>query len=457
MPNDNKQSSAKRAPTVAMPTTSSEAHGQYGMDGILSGTACMIMKLIYDRRQKAEPGPSNAPSTRHEDGVGDQTQQRPGTDELSIALSSRNNSRTMADVDEPQVLGQAALKASTSTANPKKTSKAAKSKATAGGGSSRKRDHDAMIDASQQDKGAPGGTAGPSSINVLASDSIASLGGSKPQRVLLPKGPGHAQPTQAGQGQEPGGLNPPGQSNHNHGNASGYVAAGKNHYRSSGLRFLTDEAFAWLSVPDQKLARSNLFMVKVMFQHIADNPDFAKNLYGFTMPHLLEEWDVVLGGIVRMAIDHRNGVPPELNHFIDNQLTRLLDYKVPVPTQPLAQEHFLVELPHTHLKVQQAGSNPFLPANVDGAVGNKRGRATEMTAQIYAFTTLAQRNEDARNKQFSQLSNLLSSQVQAQAQGIGALHAAQSRADLARDWEMRSIYSLYIKKQQILDSANEEE
>lgn len=460
MPNNNKQSSAKRAPTVAMPTTSSEAHSQSGMDGIPSGTTYMIMRLTCDRCQKAEPGPSDTPPTRHEDGLGDQTQQGSATDELSIALSSRNNSRTMADVDESQVLGHAALNASTSTTNSKKTSKAAKSKATAGGGSSRKRDHDAMIDASQQDQGAAGGTAGPSSINLLASDSVVPLGDSKPQRVLIPKRPGHAQPAQAGQGQEPGGLNPPGQSDPNHGNAGSHAAAaGANYYGeavSSGLRFLTDEALAWLSMGHQNEARRALNAVQFMLKNISE---FA-NTDGFTKKRLLEDWDVILGGMVRIVIANRDGVQLHPGGpFIDNQLSKMLGVTIAVPAHPLAHKYscFTFELPNVQENGQQAQNNPFLPNNVDGKVGGKRERATEMTAQIYAFTTLAQRNEDARNKQFSQLSNLLSSQVQAQAQGIGALHAAQARADAARDWEMKSIFSLYLKKQQILDSANEEE
>lgn len=366
----------------------------------------------------------------------------------------------MADVDESQVLGQAALKASTSTANPKKTSKAAKSKASAGGGSSRKRDHDAMIDASQQDQGAAGGTAGSSSTNLLASDSVASLEGSKPQRVLLPKGPGHAQPAQAGQGQEPGGLNPAGQRDPDQWIDGEYARIVSSHHGgavSSGVRFLTEEAFSWLPVTHRIMAQTSLEVVEMVLFHIWGGFSNSLMKLGFTKENLLQNWDTVLGGWVRVAIAHRDGVQFDLNNFIHNRLTSVLSVHIPQPAHPSECREFTVELPDPKANLLDAKKNSFLPINVDGEGGRKRERVAEITAQIYTFSTLAQRNEDARNKQFSQLSNLLSSQVQAQAQGIGALHAAQSRTDLARDWEMRSIYSLFIKKQQVLDSANEEE
>lgn len=73
----------------------------------------------------------------------------------------------------------------------------------------------------------------------------------------------------------------------------------------------------------------------------------------------------------------------------------------------------------------------------------------ELLQQINTFMRVCYRNEEARQRQITQLSSILSQQTEAHDQAFRDLQATYRRADAARDWEMMTMNSMFVKRQEM--------
>lgn len=451
MPKDKQIPTAR--PIAVLPITS-KAYGQSGMDGIRPDSSFVITRLTCNHRQGAQHGPIATPSTPHKDGVGNAEQQASTSQAPSTAIATQHNRETLID----EAITEACARASTSATDSHKKSKSAKSKGVADGGSSRKRDHDTMANASRLASAPIGGSAAPSSSKNPGHAGDNSLQANKFQRIL-PKGPG-----QGVQGQCCGGppvvVNDPAQPDPNPCVSWGQAAPGANQTPGEALPvpFLSGQVLAWLPTSLRVAANSARTYVQTLVNadeewHRKFSSDKVGTHVGIMMHEgVLQMWDATLRGLVEVATAAREGRQLDHKPMLQNDITIMLRMKIPDPDQPHGDKQFTHEPPTVSTNMEPGhndASSPIVMGMGPAVAGS--GQVVGLSEEIDTVIRMSSRNESVRHTQNARLHSLLVSQTQAHAQGFQDLQAAHRRADEARASESDMIFTMIKKRSELLE------
>lgn len=458
MPNDKHSATGK--PTAAVPTTSSKTHGQSGMEGTRPGNAFVILRLTYNHGEEPGHDAIDTPSTPHREGVRNANPNSPYAGAHALAIAFKGGRRDEID----KAITDAFEGAEAWFAESNKKSKSTKSKGGAGGGPSRKRDHDTMTNASRLANDSGGGSAAPSSSKNPAHDGDNSVQANKFQRIL-PKGPGPSQLGPARQEQGYEGLNDSGHSHPNQAVSSGQAAHGENQTPEAAppvIPFLSGQVLAWLPTNFRVAASSARSYVQAVVNYDEEwyrtNPGnpFAAQL-GITKDEtVLQEWDTTLRAFLEVATAARDGRQLDHRPILQNKLTDAMEIQLPDPDQPHGDKQFIHEQPIVPANKQPGQIHTASPIIMGmNPMGPGSGQLGDLSGDIDTAMRISSRNESVRQDQIVQLHNLLASQGRAHAQGFQDIQAAHRRADEARERECAFISTLISKRSKLRDKKED--
>lgn len=425
------------------------------MDGIRPGDESVIMKLTISHGEEPEHGSIDTPSTPHREGVGDAKQNSPGDLDRELAIARGGGSPDMSDA----AIAKARKAAKAWMAN-YKISESTKFGGGAGGGPSRKRDHDTMTNASRLADDSGGSSAGPSSKKNPAHDGDNSVQANKFQRIL-PKSPRPAQPGPSGQGQDHQASNDPEQPHANQA-FGGAAAQGANPSPGEAmpglpvLPFLPDEVLAWLPTSLRVAACNARNYVQAMVhfkeechRERSGDPSWTQTAIEKDET-VLQNWDNTLRAFVEVAIAARKGRQLDHRPILDNLLTDWMNIKLPDPDQPHGDKQ--LPLPGNMQPGTILGGSPIIMGM--NPMGGGSGPGGELSEEIATVMRISSRNESVRQTQNAQLHNLLATQSQAHAQGCQDLQAAHRRAEEAREEESDMMFTLIKKNLELLEKKD---
>lgn len=446
-------------PTAAMPSTSSEVHGLIGTYDILPGNLVLIVRLTCNHLQEPELGQTNPSSTPHKEDVGNTPQRASSSGARSAATAPQDSGHILID----ETITDAIENASTSATDSQKKPKSTNSKGVVASDRGRKRDHDAMTNATR-----PANKSGGSAIQASRSDSTRDGGNTFPStkfRPILPKATAPAQPGTVDYGQGNQTLDGCGQSQHGQPISGGHAASESNQRLEQLMQkvpSLSEQDLAWLPAELQDMAsiapkavdaslviddrsrelasqtqeavKASMILNDQWNKMCSHNPA-GRELGPTNKGALLDEWITLRQDLIEVATAAREGRQPIW----------------PCTNQTHSNSQSMNGPPN-----MQQSQDDFQAPTISGPslFRAEQAQIEKMSEDIDLAMRISLRNERVRQMQLAQLHDLLANQNYAQAQGFQDLQSAQRRADEAWNQEAENISKLIKKRSELLNKKD---